>query len=136
MDEAQLRVLLARYEELIRSLEVQKGLLEESIAETEDIIWGLEALPEEGGEAMVPLVGDVLLRATLGPKDKVLYYAGSNVYIAHPVREVVERLRERIRVLREALDGVNDRLAQLAVEYRSLLSYVRVPAEEAKGPEK
>ena len=136
MDEFQLRALLARYEELIGSLEEQRRLLEGSIAEAEDIIRGLEALPEGGGEAMVPLGRGVLLRATLGPRDKVLYYAGSDVYVAHPVQEVIGRLRERIRVLREALDGVNDRLAQLAVEYRSLLSYVRVPAEEAKGPEK
>ncbi len=136
MNEAQLRALAARYEELIGGLEEQRRLLEGSIAETEDLIRGLEALPEGGGEAMVPLGRGVLLRATIGPREEVLYYAGSNVYISHPVQEVVGRLRERVKVLRETLDGVNDRLARLVAEYRSLLSYVRVPEEKAKGPEK
>ncbi|MFO8133426.1 MAG: prefoldin subunit alpha [Thermoplasmatota archaeon] len=95
--------LLQEYQEQMDTLYRQVQLLDEFIGECQQAQDALEEIAEgaKGEQMLVPLGGNVFMRATIADTEKVLTGVGSDVVVEKSVSTASDFLEKRIEELRQ-----------------------------------
>lgn len=114
--------LLQEYQEQMDTLYRQVQLLDEFIGECQQAQNALEDIAEgaEGEQMLVPLGGNVFMRATIADTERVLTGVGSDVVVEKSVSTAsdflekrMEELRQREEKLIEASQDIRARVQEL-----------------------
>lgn len=95
--------LLQEYQEQMDMLYQQVQILDEFIRECQQAQNALEEIAEgtQGEQTLVPLGGNVFMRATIADVERVLTGVGSDVVVEKSVSTAIDFLEKRIEDLRQ-----------------------------------
>jgi len=127
--------------EQLQLLESQLRQLQTTMTEIEVRITQLTAvedaivkLSEGQHEALVPLDGrgTVLVKASIGPVERLLVHAGLNIFVDLPRDKALEVIRDEKASLSKLLDGYRREYGRIAEYYTALRSAVEQALQQVQ----
>ena len=114
--------LLQEYQEQMDMLYQQVQILDEFIRECQQAQNALEEIAEgtEGEQTLVPLGGNVFMRATIADVERVLTGVGSDVVVEKSVSTAIDFLEKRIEDLRQREEKLIETSQDIRVRVQEL----------------
>ncbi len=112
---AEIRVLESTYNDM----SARQNLLERILIESQSSLATIKGLSSPTEEALIPVGGGVLLRATPPQTDKVLLNIGANVVVERTREDAVKFIEARTGELEEDLGAVASQRNQIAQRLES-----------------
>ena len=131
-----------QYEAQVEQVQVQLGLLDQSIRTTQITLETIENFKnlQDGQEILLPLGNQVFIKAKLADSSKVLLNIGAAVVLEKSVDKAVESLNQRVEELskqqtqlKQGLQQMVQQMEQLRTEIENLVRKMQQPQQPMMG---